>query len=292
MKKHWPRPYHPDSSGAPANGDSAPLPPQRRGKQWRQDAHHGHQGARGEIIFGVEPVRELIAASPVMVRLLYIKAGAQSRFTREIDAVRASGGQVVSAQDDALVRMAGAEARHQGIVAAIREYPYAPLEGVIDEKPDPLILVDGVTDPRNLGAILRSAECAGARAVVLARDRTVGITPAAVKASAGAWVHLKIARCGNVAQTIEALKAQGYWIAALAPEGNTSIYDIDATRRFALVLGSEDYGIREIIKKTADFIVRIPMHGRVGSLNVSVAAAVTLFELARQRENTGKPASV
>ena len=237
----------------------------------------------GEIIFGVEPVRELISASPASVRTLYVKAGTQGRFTAEIGAVRASGGHVIHAEDEALAQMAGSAARHQGIIAAIREYGYVPLEQVLEEKPDPLLVIDGVTDPRNLGALMRSAEGAGARAVVLARDRTTGVTPAAVKASAGAWVHLKVARCGNVAQTLEALKAEGYWVAALAPDGETSIYEIDATRRLALVMGSEDRGVRELVKKTADFIVKIPMYGKVASLNVSVAAAVALFELARRR---------
>jgi 23S rRNA (guanosine2251-2'-O)-methyltransferase len=228
-------------------------------------------------------VRELLAAAPSAIRTLYVKAGVQGRFVDEIQAVRAAGGQIINATDDTLARMAGSEGRHQGIVAVIREYTYAALEQLLEEKPDPLIVVDGVTDPRNMGAILRSAECAGVRALVLARDRTAAITPAAVKASAGAWAHLKIARCGNVAQTLEALKAVGYWTAALAPDGDVSIYDLDATRRLALVVGAEGAGVRDLVKKTADFIVNIPMYGRVGSLNVSVAAALALFELARRR---------
>lgn len=234
-------------------------------------------------MFGAEPVRELVAASPGSVRTLYIKPGTHSRFTDEIAAVRAGGGNVVTAEDDMLARMAGSEARHQGVVAAVREYAYAPLERILEEKPDPLLVIDGVTDPRNLGAILRSAECAGARAAVIARDRTAGVTPAAVKSSAGAWAHLRIARCGNVVQTLEALKAEGYWIAALAPDGETSLYEVDASRRLAIVLGSEDRGIRELVRKTVDFVVRIPMYGRVSSLNVSVAAGIALFELSRRR---------
>jgi 23S rRNA (guanosine2251-2'-O)-methyltransferase len=238
---------------------------------------------RGEIIFGVEPIRELIGASAASIQTLYVKAGAYERFGGEIEAVREAGGRVVKAEDADLARMAGSEGRHQGIVAAIREYAYVPLEELLEQKPEPLLIVDGVTDPRNLGAIMRSAECAGARGLVLARDRTTGVTPAAVKASAGAWVHLKIARCGNVAQTLEALKAEGYWIAALAPNGDTSLYELDASRRLAIVLGAEDRGVRELVKHKADFVVSIPMRGRVASLNVSVAAAVALFELARRR---------
>jgi 23S rRNA (guanosine2251-2'-O)-methyltransferase len=264
-------------------GPSGPHPrPPRHGGPRQQGKQEGRE-RHSEIIFGVEPVRELIAASPAAIRTLYFKSGMQGRFADEIEAVRVSGGQVVSSGDEALGRMAGSEGRHQGIVAAIREYSYVPLEDVLEHKPDPLIVIDGVTDPRNLGAILRAAECAGVRAVVLARDRTAPITPAAVKASAGAWAHLKIARCGNVAQTLEALKAEGYWTVALAPDGEVSLYELDISRRLALVVGAEDKGVRELVKKTADYIVNIPMYGRVASLNVSVAAAIALFDLAHRR---------
>jgi 23S rRNA (guanosine2251-2'-O)-methyltransferase len=165
----------------------------------------------------------------------------------------------------------------------MREYQYAAFEDVVAEAHDPLLVIDGVTDPRNLGAIMRSAECAGVRAIVIARDRTVGITPIVVKSSAGAWVHLRIARCGNVAQTLAALKDAGYWVVALAPAGDLSIYDLDTSRKLAFVLGSEGRGVREIVRKSSDFVAGIPMRGRIESLNVSVAAAVALFEVARRR---------
>jgi 23S rRNA (guanosine2251-2'-O)-methyltransferase len=154
-----------------------------------------------------------------------------------------------------------------------------------------MLIVDGVTDPRNLGAIMRVAECAGLGAVVLAKDRTVGVTPAAIKSSAGAWAHLKIARCGNVAQTLEDLQGEGYWIAALDPRGETALDDLDVSRRLTLVLGSEGRGIRDLVRKKADFVVRIPMYGRVSSLNVSVAAGIALFDIARRRAKRPDDAS-
>ena len=239
-----------------------------------------------EIVYGVEPIRELITSAPAAIRVLYVKSGDERRFASEIDLVRTSGGRVEFADDAGLERLAGPTARHQGIAALMREYEYTPLETILAEKPDPVVLVDGVTDPRNLGALMRSAEGAGVSALVLARDRTAGITPAAVKSSSGAWIHLKISRCGNVARTIEQFKEAGYWTAALAPGGTTSIYDLDTTRKLAIIVGSEGRGVREIVKKTADFIVNIPMRGKVGSLNVSVAAAVALFEIARHRTIT------
>lgn len=244
---------------------------------------------RGEVVFGVEAVRELLEAAPETVRELYLRAGDERRFGAEIECVRVAGGRVIRSDESELSRMAGAGARHQGVVAVVREYHYAPLEQVLEAKPDPLIVIDGVTDPRNLGAILRSAEGASVGSVVLARDRTVGITPTVVKSSAGAWIHMRIARCANVARTLEDLKEAGYWIAALVPGGAVSLYDLDVTRRLALVIGSEGKGVREIVKKTADFLVDIPMRGKVESLNVSVATAVALFEIVRKRSRAEGP---
>jgi len=252
-----------------------------------QAEYHRRPREVPEIIFGVEPVHEMIAAAPARIRTLYIKLGMETRFGPQIEAVRESGGHVVAVASNELARMAGSEARHQGIIATVREYDYVPLAQVLARKPDPLLLVDGVTDPRNLGAILRTGECAGIGAILLAKDRTVGLTPAAIKSSAGAWVHLAIARCGNVAHTLEYLKDESYWIAALDPHGDTSLYDLDVTRRLTLVLGSEGHGIREIVRKTADFVVRIPLYGRMSSLNVSVAAAIALFEIAHRRVTSG-----
>jgi 23S rRNA (guanosine2251-2'-O)-methyltransferase len=269
----------PPTSAASTN----PSPPREyRGAPNRGGAAGNERG----IVYGVEPIRELVAAAPASIRVLYVKSGDERRFAPEIDLVRTGGGRVEFADETGLERLAGLTARHQGIAALMREYEYAPLESILAEKPDPIVLVDGVTDPRNLGALMRSAEGAGVSAIVLARDRTAGITPAAVKSSSGAWIHLKIARCGNVARTIEQFKEAGYWTAALAPGGTTSIYDLDTTRKLAIIVGSEGRGVRDIVRKGADFVVDIPMRGKVGSLNVSVAAAVALFEITRRRSIT------
>lgn len=244
----------------------------------------GRSAADGEaVVFGAEPVKELIAAAPETVTKLYLTDETQPRFRAEAELLRRAGGQIVTLDRRELARLAGVRARHQGVVATIKHYRYAALDELLAQTPDPLVVIEGVTDPRNLGAILRSAECAGAKSILLARDRTVGITPAAIKASAGAWVHTRIAQCGNLARTIEDLKARGYWIAALVPGGETSLYQLDTSRRLALVVGAEDRGVRELTKKLADFRVGIPMRGQLSSLNVSVAVAVALFEIARAR---------
>ena len=284
---------NPPSRNSPAI-QPAPRPapaPVREYQRADADAREQRRASSNdrEIVYGVEPIRELVAAAPASIRVLYVKSGDERRFAAEIDLVRTGGGRVEFADDAGLERLAGPAARHQGIAALMREYEYAPLEDILAAQPDPIVLVDGVTDPRNLGALMRSAEGAGVGAIVLAKDRTAGITPAAVKSSAGAWIHLKIARCGNVARTIEQLKEAGYWTAALAPGGDTSIYALDTSRKLAIIVGSEGRGVRDIVRKGADFVVDIPMRGKVGSLNVSVAAAVALFEIARRRAAAKPP---
>jgi 23S rRNA (guanosine2251-2'-O)-methyltransferase len=260
------------------------------GPAWAGDSsRESHLGQSDErhLVFGVEPVTELIAAAPQSVRTLYVRDRDQRRFADEVERVRSSGGETRAVDDATLVRIVGEGSRHQGIAAVVRDYAYAPAEEIIQARPDPLLIIDGVTDPRNLGAILRSAECAGARGVIIARDRTCPITPAAIKSSAGAWAHLQIARCGNVARLLGELKDAGYWIGALTPGGETSLYEVDTGRRLALVIGSEGRGVRQLIAKTADFRVGIPMRGKVNSLNVAVAAAVAMFEIVRRRASTG-----
>jgi 23S rRNA (guanosine2251-2'-O)-methyltransferase len=257
-----------------------------RGSERDRVGDRGGAGNEREIVYGVEPIRELVAVAPKTIRVLYVKSGDERRFSSEINEVRTAGGRVEFVDETGLERVAGAAARHQGIAALMHEYEYANLEEIFEHKPDPVLLVDGVTDPRNLGALMRSAEGAGAGALVLAKDRTVGITPAVVKSSSGAWIHLKIARCGNVARTLEQFKEAGYWIAALAAGGETSIYQLDTARKLVLVVGSEGRGVRDIVRKGSDFIVDIPMRGKVGSLNVSVAGAVALYEIARRRSES------
>jgi 23S rRNA (guanosine2251-2'-O)-methyltransferase len=293
MRRDRDRRFHTPERGPRRHEAAPPAQPNRdrarsssgssRTSDDRFRSEHDRGPIRTDVVFGIEPVRELVVAAPELVRTLYIRAGDERKFEEEISRARRAGAQVAAVDDRELMRLIGRDARHQGIAAIVREYNYASFEDVLRERPDPLLVVDGVTDPRNLGATLRSAEGAGVSTIVLARDRTAAITPAAIKSSAGAWIHMRVARCGNVARALGDLKEAGYWIAALAPGGGLSIYDLDTTRKLAIVVGSEGKGVREIVKKTADFVVDIPMRGKVASLNVSVATAVALYEIARRR---------
>lgn len=172
---------------------------------------------------------------------------------------------------------------HQSVVAQVGSYPYSALEEVL-AAPSPLILVlDGVTDPQNLGAVLRVADGAGASGVVIPKDRAAGVTPVAVKASAGASEHVRVARETNLRRALEKIKEAGIWVYAADGDAVPAYTDLDLSGPVAFVVGSEGKGIRRLVREGCDGAVSIPMHGAVSSLNVSVAAAVLLFESRRQR---------
>jgi 23S rRNA (guanosine2251-2'-O)-methyltransferase len=265
--------------GRPVERQTAAARP--KPKDGRPGRDSAAERISGELIFGLEPIRELLAADPKLVRVLYLRARDQRRFASEAARVKQSGGEVRLVEEAELQRAAGSQARHQGMVASVRPYQYLATADLIESGPE---LIDGVTDPRNLGAILRGVECAGFKAVIIARDHTAELSPVAIKASAGAWVHLKLAQCGNVVRTLEQLQQAGYWIAVLTPEGEQTVEELDLQRRLVLVIGAEGAGVRPLVKKRADFGVRIPLYGKLKSLNVAMAAGLALFAIRRRRE--------
>jgi 23S rRNA (guanosine2251-2'-O)-methyltransferase len=174
---------------------------------------------------------------------------------------------------------------HQGVGAELAEFKYLELPDLlerIDGKPF-LLVLDGVTDPQNLGALVRSAHALGAHGVVVPKDRAAGVTPAVTKAAAGALEHCPIVRVTNLSRALEEMKEAGIWTVALAAEGEQALGDIDLSTPIALVMGSEGSGVRPLVRKTCDHVARIPMYGNVGSLNVAAAGAIALYEVARQR---------
>ena len=177
---------------------------------------------------------------------------------------------------------------HQGVVAEVAPYAYAdpdallPAPGAEGHAPF-LLILDGVVDPQNLGAIVRTAEGAGVDGVVLPRDRAAAVSPAAVRASAGATEHLAIARVTNLARYLAELQTRGLWIAGTDAAADRTIFETDLTGPLALVIGGEERGMRSLTRRHCDLLMRIPAVGRVASLNASAASAVCLFEVARQR---------
>jgi len=171
---------------------------------------------------------------------------------------------------------------HQGVVARVGPYPYSGLEEILSA-PEPLVLVlDGLTDPRNLGAVLRAADGAGASGVVIPKDRAAGVTAAAVKASAGASEYARVARVTNLRRAVDTIKRAGLWVYA-AETGGAPYTELDLTGGVAFLLGSEGRGVRRLVREGCDGTVSIPMLGVVESLNVSVAAAVLVYEARRRR---------
>ena len=177
--------------------------------------------------------------------------------------------------------------RHQGVIAQVAAYTYAEVEDILDRarerKEDPfLLLLDGIEDPHNLGAIIRTANLAGAHGVVIARHRAVGLTAVVARASAGALHYTPVAKVTNLGQTIDQLKKEGMWFVC-ADMGGTRMYDLNLKGPIGLVVGNEGEGVSRLVKEKCDFVASIPMKGDIGSLNASVAAGVLAYEIVRQR---------
>jgi 23S rRNA (guanosine2251-2'-O)-methyltransferase len=230
-----------------------------------------------EVIYGVRPVIEALRSGRRKVFEVLEVSG-----NEEVEEAATASGVPVKRVPRARIEDRARGGTHQGVAARVEQYQYVEL-GEILAVPNPLILVlDGVTDPRNLGAILRAADGAGASGVVIPKDRAVGVTAAAVKASAGASEHVLVARETNLRRAIDRMKESGVWVYA-AEIGGMTYTGLDLTGPVALVLGSEGRGVRRLVREGCDGALSIPMLGAVGSLNVSVAAAVLLYEAGRQR---------
>src|SRR5262245_46449419 len=234
------------------------------------------------VVFGIHPVLEALRAGRVSVVRITDKEGAR---LREILDLAARTGVPVRREPAERLESRARGRVHQGVVAELSEGQSYDVAGLVREAAaTPFIVVlDGVEDPHNLGAILRTADAAGVDGVVVQDRRSAARSGVAAKASAGAISHIRLAEVVNVARALDELKELGVWTVGLAGEA-TQVYDqVDLTGPIAVVLGAEGPGMRRLVREKCDFLVSIPMAGQVGSLNVSVAAGVVLFEAARQR---------
>ena len=230
-----------------------------------------------ELIYGIRPVLETLRSRRREV-FEVLDAAQSAEVAKLANAADVPVKKVPRARIEDLARGAA----HQSVAARVGPYPYSDL-GEILAAPAPLVLVlDGVIDPRNLGAALRAADGAGASGVVIPKNRAVGVTAAAVKASAGASEHVSVARETNLRRAIDRIKEAGLWVYA-AEVGGTIYTELDLSGSVALVLGSEGRGVRKLVREGCDGAVSIPMLGAVESLNVSVVVAVLLYEARRQR---------
>ena len=253
-------------------------PRPERGRGVQEDAH---------LLEGRNAVTEALRAGRTLDKVFLADGAADAGLAR-LGAMAREAGAVVVRVDRRKLDEMSATGAHQGIVALAAALAYASLDELLElarsrGEPPLLVLCDELTDPHNLGAILRTGECAGAHGVVIPKRRSVGLTAVVAKASAGAVEHLPVARVANMTAAIRRLKEEGVWIFGTAADGAVSLYEADLRRPAAIVIGSEGDGMSRLVAEQCDYLVRIPMKGRISSLNASAAAAVMLYEAVRQR---------
>lgn len=242
---------------------------------------------KNDLIEGRNAITEALCAGRAMDKI-YIAKGETDKALGHIAAKARSAGIVVVDCDRRKLDAMSVTKAHQGVIAlcAVREYnSVEDILALAKEKGEqPFIIVcDEISDPHNMGAVIRSAECAGAHGVIIPKRRSAGLTAIVDKASAGAAEHMLVARVPNIPAVLKQLKGEGLWIYGTAADGKNGLWDTDFTGPVVLVIGSEGDGIGRLVGETCDFVVSIPMKGQVGSLNASAAASVFMYEVLRQR---------
>jgi 23S rRNA (guanosine2251-2'-O)-methyltransferase len=265
----------------------------------RGDATPRATVADGAHLYGLLPIVEALRAGSRRVERVTVAEGAhEGRLHDLFELARASGVPVRRAPRAELQRMAAPGANHQGVIANVAAVAYHDADELIERlasrvgtsSPPLAVILDGVEDPRNLGAIVRTAECAGVDALFIPERRAAGLTETAAKAAAGALEYLPVARAANVARLVEDLKGRGIWTVGTDADANIDYTEWDWTQPCALLFGGEGSGLRRLVRERCDALVRIPLRGRISSLNVSVAAGIVLYEAVRQRTTASESA--
>ncbi len=239
-----------------------------------------------EVLYGLHPVEEAIrSGSRALDHVSVARDRRDEKLERVVELCRAAGIRVTQESRETLSRLAKTE-MHQGVLAVVRERKFLAIEDLLAGEKDGFrffLALDGVEDPHNLGALLRTAEGAGVDGVILPERRSAPVTGTVAKTSAGASEHVRIARVTNLVRSLEQMKARNVWVLGLDERGSPDYTDFDFKTDCVLVLGREGAGLHDLVKKTCDHLLRIPMAGMVSSLNVSVAGAVVMYEAMRQR---------
>lgn len=239
------------------------------------------------VIEGRNAVIEALRVGTAIDKIYLLKGETDKTLGHIASKAREAGIVVVDADKRKLDNMSRTHA-HQGVIALAAVREYVSIESILasaaEKGENPLLVVcDEISDPHNLGAILRTAECVGAHGVIIPKRRSAGLTAIVAKTSAGAVSYMPVARVANVAATLKELKKQGIWVFGTAADGHTTLYDADLKGPCAIVIGSEGDGMTRLVAENCDFLVSIPMRGKISSLNASAAAAVLLYEALRQR---------
>lgn len=243
-----------------------------------------------EILYGIHPVEEALRAGRRRIHSIYVtKARPGGRLLSITKAAEEKKIRVVPIESPRIIELCESP-QHQGIAAKVDAYPYTPLAAILEAAAGSaaplLLLLDSLVDPHNLGALLRTAFCAGVDGVVVPKKNSAPASPTVSKISAGALEHTALARVTNLADTIDKLKKAGFWVHGLDGQAEKSVFESDLTGSVALVVGGEAKGLRPLIKKKCDFLISIPQTTRLNSLNASAAGAVVLYEALRQRAAT------
>lgn len=249
-----------------------------------------------EVLYGLHPVEEAIrSGSRRLDHVSVARERRDDRLERLIQLCRTAGVRVSLESRDQLTKLARSDA-HQGVLAVVKEREFLGIEDLLIPKGPGeyhfLLALDGVEDPHNLGALLRTADGAGVDGVILPERRAAGVTATVAKTSAGASEHVRIARVTNLVRSLEQLKQKNMWVLGLDERGSPDYVDFDFKTDCVLVLGREGAGLHDLVKKTCDHLLRIPMAGMVSSLNVSVAGAIVMYEAMRQRRPAVEPKPV
>src|SRR5579871_1423319 len=246
-----------------------------------------------EVLYGLHPVEEAIRSGARQLDHVSIaRERKDEKLERLAQLCRTAGIRVSIKPRDQLTRLARTDA-HQGVIAVVRERKFLTIEDLLAPKEDGqhrfFLALDGVEDPHNLGALLRTADGAGVDGVIIPERRSAPITGTVAKTSAGASEHIRVARVTNLVRSLERLKQKHVWVIGLDERGTPDYMDFDFRTNCVLVLGREGAGLHDLVKKTCDHLLRIPMAGQVSSLNVSVAGAIVMYEAMRQRRQPPEP---
>jgi 23S rRNA (guanosine2251-2'-O)-methyltransferase len=237
------------------------------------------------VLAGIHSVAEALRACPERIERICVERGQRNPRIQEIIKEAQQKHVRVSFEEKSWLDRKAEGARHQGILCYAAEMETFDSEAILAGAGTPglMVVLDGIEDPHNLGAILRSAEAAGAGGVFLPRRRSAGLSATVAKASAGAVSHIKVARVANIAQLVESMKEKGYWVVGLDAAADVPIWKIDLSGPVVLVLGNEGSGLHRLVREKCDFVASLPIHGNVSSYNVSVSAGIALYEVLRQR---------
>ncbi|MSQ48326.1 MAG: 23S rRNA (guanosine(2251)-2'-O)-methyltransferase RlmB [Deltaproteobacteria bacterium] len=243
---------------------------------------------KSRTLYGWHPVHEHLRAQPGSCTEVYLLPSLQGTI---IDQLAHEANVPVRYESQAFFEAFAQGGVHQGVAALLRAFPYVSLQSILEQEPDILLVLDNIIDPRNLGALLRTAEGARVGGVILTSARSASLSPLVEKVATGATAYVPICRIENLARTLSTIREQGYWTVGLVPDASMSLYDLPVSRKIALVVGGEEKGVRQLTRQLCDCLVSIPMRGKIASLNVSVAGAIALYELVRRGQSQNEVSS-